>query len=46
MNKQLKRYYRNIYTKYPNAIKQMPEKRKYIFQQFFIIFTVIKLLTI
>lgn len=28
--KQLKKYYRNVCTKYPSAIKVMPEKSKYI----------------
>ena len=29
--KQLKKYYRNICTKYPSAIKQMPDRNKYVF---------------
>ncbi len=33
--KQLKNYYRNICTKYPSAIKQMPDRSKYIFLAIF-----------
>ena len=33
--KQLKKYYRNICTKYPSAIRQMPDKSKYVFLSVF-----------
>ena len=33
--KQLKKYYRNICTKYPSAIKQMPDRNKYVFLAIF-----------
>lgn len=34
-NKQVKKYYRNICTKYPSAIKEMPEDSKYVFLSIF-----------
>ncbi len=35
-NKELQQYYRNICTKYPSAIKEMPEKHRYAFLAIFV----------